>query len=84
MVQGGFTPAEALKLATINPAIFLGRTDIGTISPDAQADLVILDADPLADITNTTLIDGVILKGEYLDRGKLDELLIQVKTKAVK
>ena len=82
LVQGGFSPAEALKLATINPAIFLGRTDIGSISPDVQADLVILNADPLEDITNTTLIDGVILRGEYLDRGKLDALLIQAKTKA--
>lgn len=84
MVQGGFSPAEALKLATINPAIFLGRTDIGTISPDAQADLVILNADPLEDIRNTKLINGVILNGKYLDRGKLDELLIGAKAIADK
>ena len=79
MVEGGFTPAEALRLATVNPAKFLNRTDIGIISVGAQADLVILDADPLKDITNISLIDGVILQGKYLDRGKLDELLKQAK-----
>ena len=84
MVRGGFTPAEVLKSATVNPAIFLGRTDIGTISTDSRADLVILNADPLVDIKNTTHIDGVILQGKYLDRGKLDELLIEAKTKASK
>ena len=77
LVLGGFTPAEVLRLATVNPAKFLNRTDIGIISVGAKADLVILDADPLNDITNTSLIDGVILQGKYLERWKLDELLKQ-------
>ena len=77
MVLGGFTPAEVLRLATVNPAKFLNRTDIGIISVGSKADLVILDADPLNDITNTSLIDGVILQGKYLERWKLDELLKQ-------
>lgn len=84
LVLGGFTPAEVLRLATVNPAKFLRRTDIGTISPDAQADLVILNANPLEDIRNTKLINGVILNGKYLDRGKLDELLIGAKAIADK
>lgn len=79
LVHGGFTTAEVLRLATLNPAKFLNRTDMGIISADAQANLVILDADPLDDITNISLIDGVILQGKYLDRGKLDELLNQAK-----
>jgi len=79
LVLGGFTPAEVLKLVTVNPAKFLNRTDIGIVSTGTQADLVILNANPLADITNTTLIDGVILQGKYLDRRKLDELLVRAK-----
>lgn len=82
LVLGGFTPAEVLRLATAQPAKFLNRTDIGIISVGARADLVILNADPLVDIKNTTHIEGVILRGEYIDRVKLDELLIQAKTKA--
>jgi imidazolonepropionase-like amidohydrolase len=84
LVRGGFTPAEVLKLATVNPSKFLGRMDIGIISAGTQADLVILAADPLEDIRNTSLIDGVILQGKYLDRGKLDELLIGAKAAAKK
>jgi hypothetical protein len=79
LVLGGFTPVEVLRLATVNPAIFLNRTDIGIISVGARADLVILDEDPLIDITNISLIDGVILQGKYLDKEKLDELLEQAK-----
>ena len=84
LVRGGFTAAEVLRLATVNPAKFLNRTDIGIISVGAQADLVILDTDPLEDITNTTLVNGVILNGKYLDRGELDELLIGAKAIANK
>lgn len=84
LVLGGFTPAEVLRLATVNPAKFLNRTDIGIIFAGTQADLVILNADPLADITNISLIDGVILQGKYIDRAKLDELLIRTKAIAKK
>jgi hypothetical protein len=79
MVEGGFTSAEALRLATVNPAIFLDRSDIGQVAPGMQADLVILNADPLKNISNTSSIEGVMLKGIYLDRAKLDKLLDQAK-----
>jgi imidazolonepropionase-like amidohydrolase len=65
LVQAGLTPAEALRAATVHPAEFLGRLDrAGTIAPGKDADLVLLDADPLAAITNTRRISGVILKGK--------------------
>lgn len=75
-VQAGLTPFEALKAATINPARFMGRArELGTIEAGKLADLVLLDADPLADIANTRKINAVIANGRYLSRQSLDELL---------
>jgi adenine deaminase len=72
----GMTPAEALVSATRYPAEFFGMQDsLGTIIAGKLADLVLLDADPLVDIRNTTKISGVVANGRYLDRGALDALL---------
>jgi imidazolonepropionase-like amidohydrolase len=76
LVEAGLTPLEALQAATLNPALALERTgDHGAVSPGKLADLVLLDADPLDDIANTTRIHAVILNGELLDRSALDALL---------
>lgn len=76
MVTGGLTPLEALRTATINPARFLIATDsLGTIASGKAADLVLLDADPLLDIHNTTRIGAVIVNGRVFDRSALDQLL---------
>jgi hypothetical protein len=83
-VAGGLTPLEALQAATLNPAKFLHGTDsLGTVAPGKLADLVLLDSDPLADITNTTAIRAVVANGRYFDRAALDQLLadVQAKTK---
>lgn len=79
LCEAGFTPAEALRLATINPARFLKRTDIGIIANNCSADLVILNANPLTEIKNLSDIDAVVLKGNYLSRKYLNEMLDQVK-----
>lgn len=76
LVEAGLPPAEALKAATLNPARYFEATDsLGTVAPRKLADLVLLDADPLADIHNTTRIRAVILNGIYLDRVALDAML---------
>jgi hypothetical protein len=76
LVSAGLTEAEALRAATLAPAEYLGAADsLGTVEPGQVADLVLLDADPLADITNTQRISGVVLRGRYLDREALDGLL---------
>jgi imidazolonepropionase-like amidohydrolase len=76
LVEAGLTPMEALQAATRNPAIFLKATDsLGTIAAGKLADLVLLDADPLADIHNTTKINAVILDGQLLDQAALQRLL---------
>ncbi len=75
-VTAGLTPAEALRTATLNPAVFLNRTaDFGTIDVGKIADLVLLDENPLIDIRNTRKIDAVVLNGRYLDRAELDHIL---------
>jgi len=75
MVAEGVPPLAALQAATLKPAIFLHATDsLGTVAPGKLADLLLVDADPLADITNTTMIRAVIANGRYYDRKALDEL----------
>ncbi len=82
-VAAGFTPLEALQTATINPAKFLGMEDkVGTIAPGKYADLVLLDANPLDDISNTQKIAAVIADGRYISRAALNRMLAGVEDAA--
>ncbi|MBV9889074.1 MAG: amidohydrolase family protein [Acidobacteria bacterium] len=75
-VEAGFTPMEALQTATSNPAKFFGTESTqGSIVKGKVADLVLLDADPLADIHNTRKIEAVIANGHLYERAALDALL---------
>ena len=66
LVEAGFTPLEAIQSATLNPAKFLGKTvTFGTIQVGRTADLVLLDANPLEDISHTRKINAVVLGGKY-------------------
>jgi imidazolonepropionase-like amidohydrolase len=81
----GLSPLEALRTATLNPAKLLRATDsLGTVASGKLADLLLLDANPLADITNTTTIRAVVANGRYYDRAALDRLLTEVQAKAKK
>lgn len=72
MVEGGLTPAEALRTATLNAAKFLGREkEQGTVAAGKLADLVILDADPLSDIRNIRKIHRVLKGGVIYDPAQL-------------
>jgi imidazolonepropionase-like amidohydrolase len=76
LVKSGFTPAQALQAATIDPAIFLVNLDkYGVVEKGHMADLVLLNANPLEDITNTQKIAAVIFGGKYYSREDLDKLL---------
>jgi imidazolonepropionase-like amidohydrolase len=76
MVESGLTPLAALQAATINPATFLGKTaDLGTVESGKIANLVLLAADPLADIHNTNQIRAVWLEGKYFDASALAQML---------
>jgi imidazolonepropionase-like amidohydrolase len=68
MVASGMTPAQVIVAATKNGAAFLKMADAGTIEVGKTADLLVLDADPLQDITNTRKISAVYLHGVAVDR----------------
>lgn len=76
LVESGLSPLAALQAATWNPARALGWDGhTGTVAVGLDADLVLLDANPLHDITNTTRIWAVVRAGQVLDRTTLDRLL---------
>jgi len=69
LVRGGMSPFEALRAATWEPASYLGMLDsLGTIARGKLADLILLDANPLADIRNTRRIARVIVNGQVLPK----------------
>ena len=71
LVMAGLTPSQALVAATRTSAAILGQDDLGAVAPGKSADFVVLDANPLDDITNTRRISRVYLRGHLVDREKL-------------
>ncbi len=70
MVAAGMTPAQVIVAATRNGAEFLKLNDQGTLAAGKSADFIVLDANPLDDITNTRKISSVVLRGAAVDRSK--------------
>jgi imidazolonepropionase-like amidohydrolase len=68
MVAAGMTPMQVIVAATRNGAQFLRLTDVGTIEANKSADLLVLDANPLDNITNTRKINSVYFRGAKIDR----------------
>ncbi len=76
LVKAGLSPTEALKTATINPAIYFNlQNELGLIKKGMWADLIILNDNPLADIKNTTHINTVIKQGKVYSKKNLENLL---------
>jgi imidazolonepropionase-like amidohydrolase len=71
MVASGMTPAQVIVAATKSAAEFLRLNDTGTVQTNKRADFVVLDANPLDDITNTRKISAVYLAGAAVDRDGL-------------
>ncbi|OXA82028.1 Imidazolonepropionase [Flavobacterium aquidurense] len=82
LVKAGLTNQEALASATRLPALWLGIEDkTGTIEVGKYADLILLDANPLDDISNTRMISGVFVNGQWIDKKVLDKMLLTLEKK---
>ena len=78
-----FSRMEALRIVTSNPhAFYHDQHEHGAIAKGQIADLVLLDRDPLLNISNTGRVRGVMLRGRWLDRRSLDDLLAQIQKQA--
>ncbi|MDX2048256.1 MAG: amidohydrolase family protein [Chitinophagaceae bacterium] len=83
LVEAGLTPAEALRTATYNAALFFGINNrYGTVAKNKMADLLILDANPLEDISSTKKINSVIFQGKLINKDELKGLLDKAKKMA--
>jgi imidazolonepropionase-like amidohydrolase len=76
LVAAGLTPLQALHAATRNPARCFGlERELGTVEPGKIADLVLLDADPLADIANAGRIAAVVATGRLFEKRDIQEMM---------
>lgn len=74
MAQGGMTPIEALRTATVNPAKSLGLDEyVGSLKPGKLADLLVMDKNPLDDIYNTESIKYTMVNGRLYDAETMNE-----------
>ncbi|MEQ8925493.1 MAG: amidohydrolase family protein [Fulvivirga sp.] len=81
LVQGGLSTSAALRTATINPTIFMKKeNEFGLLKQNHLASMVLLNSNPLKDINNVRDIEGVFLRGQYLNRPALDSLLRSAKS----
>ncbi|HEY5917948.1 MAG TPA: amidohydrolase family protein [Chryseolinea sp.] len=82
--DAGLTPLQILQAATINGAIFFGiEKTTGSIDTGKNADLVVLNENPLENITAVRTINSVIVRGEYHSRTDLDKMLDKAKKRKV-
>ncbi len=79
LVSAGLRPYEALRASTTNPFIFLGEAEIaGTIERGKVADLLLLDGNPLEDISRTKQINGVVVQDRWISRAEIDRRLAEI------
>jgi imidazolonepropionase-like amidohydrolase len=72
LVDSGLTPYQALRTGTVNVAKYLNLADAGTIKAGAVADLLLMDGNPLTDITNSKKVAGVMVRGRWLSKAEID------------
>jgi imidazolonepropionase-like amidohydrolase len=78
MVDAGLTPYQALKTGTKNVSTYFGtESTTGTIAAGKRADLVLLDANPLANIDHSTRVAGVMVNGRWISRAAIDKRLAE-------
>jgi len=72
LVDAGLTPYQALRTGTVNVATYLKLADAGTIKPGAIADLILINGNPLTDITSTKKVEGVMVQGKWLSKSEIE------------
>jgi len=79
LVNAGLTPYESLKTSTSNASKFLGTlSSTGTIDPGKKANLVLLNGNPLEEISNTKEIEGVLTQNQWISADNINERMIQI------
>ncbi len=80
LVDIGMTPYEALRASTTSPFEYLGELgNAGTIEVGKKSDLVLLDDNPIDDISASSKIAGVLVRGRWLDKDEIEKGLTKVK-----
>jgi imidazolonepropionase-like amidohydrolase len=75
MVDAGLTPYEALKTGTYNVGLFYKKPEMGVIKKGANGDVILVNGNPLSDISNTKKIEGVLVRGRWMDRATIESVL---------
>jgi imidazolonepropionase-like amidohydrolase len=79
MAAAGLTPLQVLQATTLNAAEYLNRQDrAGTVEEGRDADLVLLDANPVASVDNLGAISGLFLDGRYFSKAALEKMKADV------
>jgi imidazolonepropionase-like amidohydrolase len=79
MVKAGLTPFQALQTGTANVGVYFATADsTGTVTRGKRADLLLLDANPLTDIANSSRVAGVMLNGRWMSRADIDKRLATI------
>ncbi len=85
MADAGMTNLEIIQSGTINPAIYFDREDtFGEIKEGLDADFILIDANPLEDLTALRQLSGVMMRGKWMSKSEIDEKLLQVAENASK
>jgi imidazolonepropionase-like amidohydrolase len=79
MVKAGLSPWQIIESATVAPARYLGlERDFGTVAVGKRADLILVEGNPLEDVSNVFRSSGVMVNGRWLPRGELDAQLAAI------
>ncbi|MGH9159735.1 MAG: amidohydrolase family protein [Vicinamibacteraceae bacterium] len=83
LIECGLTPYEAIRTATINPAVFLGQDrEFGTVAEGKRADLLLVEGNPLQDLTHLRRPMGVMVRGTWIPRNELQQRLAALRSTA--
>jgi len=84
MVKSGLTPLQALQASVLNSPLFLNKTEYGSLSAGKKADILLLDENPVLNISATEKINVVIVKGQILDKAAIRLTLEEIKSRTAK